>query len=293
MGSTALGKVMNTGRMRQARRGTAQFSYDEAQQAKAKVLEHWNYLDALSKRRFPKSENLAHEGLLYVLENLEANEWKRVRAWQGLGHFLPFITTLASRLLTNFTRERYGSLRKPAWLAEKRDLLWDTAYLLLVVEKWSRHEAIERLLLSEPPRERWFIEEVVRSIRERCQRRPPPIEQLTSIEAAVEEADTGSAPEEQLRIQDKEMLEAFWAYLQGDSVPITPRISELLARLKGCLHFTEEDRLLLKLRYQDGLTMTAIAKLLSLQGDPYKRLHKTLAQAREACQKAGLLLEDA
>jgi hypothetical protein len=39
----------------------------------------------LSKWRFPKSENLAHEGLLYVLENLEANEWKRVRAWQGLG----------------------------------------------------------------------------------------------------------------------------------------------------------------------------------------------------------------
>ena len=72
----AMEKVMSTDRRRQARRGTVQLSYDDAQQAKAKVLEHWIYLDALSKRRFPKSENLAHEGLLYVLENLEANGWK-------------------------------------------------------------------------------------------------------------------------------------------------------------------------------------------------------------------------
>src|ERR671919_851082 len=227
----AMEKVMSTDRRRQARRGTVQLSYDDAQQAKAKVFEHWNYLDALSKRRFPKSENLAHEALLYVIDNLKANEWKRVRAWQGLGYFLPFITTLASRLLTDFARTKFGYIRKPAWLAEKRDPFWDTAYRLLVVENYTRHEVIERLLLSEPPRERWFIEEVVRSIRARCQEKPPSMEQHTSIDAAPEEPDAGSAPEEQLRIKDKEMLEALWAYLQGDSVPITPRISELLERL--------------------------------------------------------------
>jgi hypothetical protein len=42
------------------------------EQAKAKVVEHWDHLDALAKRRFPKDENLAHEALLYVLKNLEA-----------------------------------------------------------------------------------------------------------------------------------------------------------------------------------------------------------------------------
>ena len=89
------------------------------EQAKAKVIEHWGHLDALAKRRFPKDENLAHEALLYVLKSLEADEWKRVCTWRGLGHFLPFITLLASRLLTDFTRTRFGHLRKPLWLKRK------------------------------------------------------------------------------------------------------------------------------------------------------------------------------
>jgi hypothetical protein len=134
-----MGKVMSTDKGVRHDAALSNFPMMTPEQAKAKVLEHWNYLDALSKRRFPKSENLAHERLLYVLENLEANEWKRVRAWQGLGHFLPFITTLASRLLTDFARTKFGYIRKPAWLAEKRDPLWDTAYRLLMLDQAAQH----------------------------------------------------------------------------------------------------------------------------------------------------------
>jgi hypothetical protein len=257
------------------------------EQAKAKVLEHWDHLNGLAKRRFPKDENLAHEALLWVLKNLEADHWRRVCRWRGSGHFLPFITTLASRLLTDFTRTKFGHLRKPVWLAEKGDPLWDTAYRLLMVENYARHEVIERLSLSEPQRERWFIEEVVTTIRTRCPREPQYREQST--EAGAEQADVELSPEEQLRIQDKEVLEVISAYLQGDNPSITPRISELLARLRKCLHLSEEDRLLLKLRYQEGLKMAAIVKLLNLQGDPYKRLNKLIAQLRKACQKVGLL----
>jgi hypothetical protein len=68
-----------------------------SEQAKVKVFEHWDHLNGLANRRFPKDENLAHEALLYVLKGLEADEWKRVRSWRGLGHFLPFITLLAAR----------------------------------------------------------------------------------------------------------------------------------------------------------------------------------------------------
>lgn len=45
------------------------------EQAKGRVFDHWSRLDDLCKRRFPNSENLAHEGLIYVLEQLEANDW--------------------------------------------------------------------------------------------------------------------------------------------------------------------------------------------------------------------------
>lgn len=83
-------------------------------EAKAKVLDHWHQLDALARRRFPKDSNLAHEGLLYVLKHLEAEDWRRVRAWQGSGQFLPFLSTLAARLLMDFSRAKFGHIRKPA-----------------------------------------------------------------------------------------------------------------------------------------------------------------------------------
>jgi hypothetical protein len=53
------------------------------EQAKAKVFEHWDHLDALARRRFPKDDNLAHEALLYVLKNLEeTDDWRRVCTWR-------------------------------------------------------------------------------------------------------------------------------------------------------------------------------------------------------------------
>jgi hypothetical protein len=262
-----------------------------SEQAKAKVFEHWGHLDALAKRRFPKDENLAHEALLYVLKGLEADEWKRVCSWRGLGHFLPFITLLASRLLTDFSRTKFGYIRKPGWLAEKGDPLWETAYRLFMVENYARHEVIERLSLGDSQRERWSIEEVVTTLRKRCQEEPWYMD--LSAEAQVEPIDEGSSPDELLRLQDKEMLEALWAYLQADDgSAITPRVAEIITRLKAYLRLTEEDRLLLKLYYQDGIKIKVIVKLLNLQGDPYKRIKKIIAQIQKACQKAGLLLSE-
>lgn len=107
------------------------------EQAKAKVFEHWKHLDALARRRFPRNENLAHEGLLYMLNKLEADEWKRVRAWPELGNFLPFVATLAARLLTDFARERFGHIRQPTWLTAKHDPVWEAAYSTASVDSIS------------------------------------------------------------------------------------------------------------------------------------------------------------
>lgn len=113
-------------------------------------------------------------------------------------------------------------------------------------------------------------------------------------DAGLEQADEGGGPDLELMIQDKEMVEALEGYLQGEADPdasVNLRVSELLARLRGFLHLTEEDRLLLRLRYRDGLTMSAIVRLLQLEGDPYKRINKLIAQLRKACQRAGYARE--
>lgn len=110
----------------------------------------------------------------------------------------------------------------------------------------------------------------------------------------VEPINEGSSPDELLGLRDKEMLEALWAYLQADDgAAITPRVAEIITRLRAHLRLTEEDRLLLKLYYQDGIKIKVIVKLLNLQGDPYKRIKKIITQIQKACQKAGLLLGEA
>jgi len=259
-----------------------------ADEAKRKVLEHWQRLDALAKRRFPKDENLAHEGLLYVMDRLEADGWRRVRAWQGLGQFLSFLTTLAARLLTDFTRMRLGHPRPPDWV--KENPLSYAAYRLLAVEHYAGHEAVEWLLGRYPERERWFIEEVVSTIRRKCRIESQPVE--SAHRGNMNPVDETGAPDAPLMIEDEEMSEALQAYLQEESEALTsPRVSQLLTRLREQLHLSEEDRLLLRLRFQDGLSIQSIVRLLHLQGDPYKRMNKLIAQLRRTCQRVGFYLE--
>ncbi|MCI0400071.1 MAG: hypothetical protein L0Z68_02040 [Gammaproteobacteria bacterium] len=264
------------------------------QEAKRKVLEHWQRLDALAKRRFPKDENLALQGAQYVMDGLEEDDWQRVREWQGKAEFLPFLVTVASRLLTDYYRKIVGHRRPPQWLDQKQDPLWDAAYRLLAVEHYPAHEAVEGLLCRYPERERWFIEEIVSTIRGKCRIESQPVERVELNNAHMDIVDESLAPDGQLIIKDKEISEALQAYLQGESeAPTSPRVSELLTRLREHLHLTEEDRLLLRLRFQDGLSIQAIARLLHLQGDPYKRMNKLIAELRGTCRRVGFYLEEA
>jgi hypothetical protein len=62
----------------------------------------------------------------------------------------------------------------------------------------------------------------------------------------------------------------------------------LLERLDRYIHLSEEDQLLLRLRYLKGLKMNTIVALLGLKGDGYKRVRKITEQLRFALQQAGL-----
>ena len=114
------------------------------------------------------------------------------------------------------------------------------------------------------------------------------------MEAAIDTTEGGSAPEAELSINDNEVLQVLEDYLEASTnphPPTDPRVAELLKRLDAQLNLPEEDRLLLRLRYVEGIKMSCIVQLLHLEGDPYKREHRVLRQVRAACQAAGLVPE--
>ncbi|MEK8015593.1 MAG: hypothetical protein VSS75_001910 [Candidatus Parabeggiatoa sp.] len=254
---------------------------------KKKVFEHWNHIDALTKRRFPDDQNRQLEASQYVLDALEADDWKKVRAFKG-DHFTAFLTTVTSRLLTDFWYKQFGKVRPNRWLSRQTDSLYQLAYQLLVKDRYGKYEAIEILVTRETTRERWKIQEVVEAVLANC-----PIKeayQTFSMDEGEGEnyADPCASLETKIQAGNEEALlevlsQSLNTVLNEDN---RLEINQWLAEISQFIRLTEEDCLLLKLRYQSGFTAKKMGTLLDLTGSQVdKRLKKILARLRETLDR--------
>lgn len=248
----------------------------------------WKRLESLARRRFPGNDALSQEALLYIVDELQRDDWKRVRAWQGQGRFATFVTVLATRLLSDFSRRKFGYIRKPRWLARESDPVWQAAYQLLVEERHPRQAALEILGLRYPERADWFIKQVVATVRARCRHCPLHDEPVASTDAELHPASPAAGPDQALEPGAAELADALRRCLDDCGAPPTQDVKALLGRLTPLIRLTEEDRLLLRLHYLDGLPLRRVAELLHLEADPYKRRRRLLEHLRTACRLAGL-----
>lgn len=260
--------------------------------AKQMVFDQWQFLNRLAERRFPNDDSMAQGALLFVLEKLETDQWKRIRAWEGQGAFHTFLAVLTARLMTDYSRSKYGHHRTPTWINRKNDTAWTKAYKLIVFQNYSRLDAIEILSISYRGRERWYFEDMVASILANNNRPARAIESQVPIEAVEDTSCNFQAPEEASSISEKSLLEAVIEYLSNDKGPQdneNHEIQRLLSLLNIELSMSEEDKLLLKMRYCDGMTISAITKSLNLKGDIYKRINKLIRHLTNACTQMGVL----
>jgi hypothetical protein len=263
----------------------------DEENAKQLVFDQWKFLSRLAERRFPKDDSMAQEALLFVLEKLETGQWKRVRAWEGQGAFHTFLAVLTARLMTDYTRSKYGHHRTPTWINRKNDTAWTKAYQLIIFQNYSRLDAIEILSASYRERQRWYFEEMVATILAKNNRPARVIESQIPIDA-VEDTSSYSVPEESFKISEKTLLEAVIEYLSNGEESLDQEdheVQRLLSLLNIELSMSEEDKLLLKMRYCDGMTISAITKALNLKGDIYKRINKLIRHLTNACTQMGVL----
>jgi len=253
--------------------GCGQAKRPTAEQAKAMFFAEWNRLESLCKRRFPNDDNLAHQGMDHIVQKLQADEWRRLRTWQGQGRFSTYLLTLAARLLTDYSRTRFGHVRMPAWLAKQSDPVWQQAYRLVVVKGYSRRDAVNWLATHTIGREAGFVEGVVAKIQGSCSRTDRDNANSVSLDEVSEPATLNTTPEAEMRITRNELLECLRQLLvapeDATDVP-SERIAILVERLRPLLRLSNEDRLFLRLRHIDGVKMREIVRLLHLKEDPCK-----------------------
>ena len=244
-------------------------SVDPASRGRALLEAHyhviWKKLHHLS-RRSGLPEHEAEEFRSWTLIRLVEDDYRILASWEGRSSLPTFLTVVLTNLMRDYRTHVWGKWRPTA--AAKRQ--GDAAVLLEQLcsrDGLSLDEAVERMQNHHGVSlSRAELEEITASLPRRMERRRVGEEELLRIpvdgrvESRVEDAER-SRTEEQLRVL------------------LTPLLRSLSA----------EDRLLLKLHYWDGLSMSAISPLL---GRPQRELYsvrdKCLKKIRRNLEAAGV-----
>lgn len=258
--------------------------------AKKLVFDHWNFMTSLARKRFPNDNDMGDQALSYVLDKLEEQEWQRVIGWDSCGSFATFLAVLVTRLMTDFVRMKFGYHRPPAWIKEKKDAIWQRTFKLCTVDKYERREAIELLCSITPEMSREEIEAMVNTVYSKCTKQA----RFSEGNIGIDQIEESSSEDDGLQdnINNKQLLEVLLEYIQSDVSSTDAiedsKIKELLSHLKSHINMSDEDRLLLRLRFCEGLKVNEISKMLHLESNLYKRINGLIDDLRNACHQCGL-----
>jgi len=254
---------------------------------KEQAMAHWEMINRLAVRRFG-DVSLAEEAALFVMDSLALNSWKRLQAHGGKGSFKSYIASVSWRLLEDFSRKRYGRVRAPLWI-QKLGGIWSLLFSLLCLERLSLSDSIENAFVRYPSLAKNSIEDDALTLLGRI----PQCGKQQGFEQEFDESrsldSSGRFPEQIVEKEEREHLFAalFGRLLGDDEGHTTPKKFSELFTGGLCLH--PEERLLLKLLYQDTVGVRQAGTMLGLNRDQVNgRVRRLLARLRQEFQNMGL-----
>ena len=250
-------------------------------------LAHWEQINRLAVRRFGAT-SLAEEAALFVMDSLAADSWRRLKEHTGKGSLKSYISSLSWRLMEDFSRKRFGRVRPPLWI-KKLGGKWPMLFALLCLQRLSLAEAVESLFSRFPAWEKEEIDEAALTILTRI----PHCGKQQGLEQRYEGdeggADAGGSPERLLEKDEQQHLfTAIFGHLVGiEGDCLMPE--SFTTVLREGVELLPEERLLLRLLYQDNVGVRQAGKLLDLNRDQVNgRLRRLLARLRNTFQEMGL-----
>ena len=250
----------------------ARLSTPQAGAAWTEFLRHYSSLILQVARRFESEEERVSECFLFACAQLSDTEFRRLRSFRpdGPAQFRTWLTAVVTNLCIDWRRKVSGRLRPIAAVAGLAELD-QLVYRLIFVRGMTRAHCLQSLTGRYPdltdagladinarlftlltPRQRWQL-----SARSRGSISLDELAQPDSDEVGLQPQEPGPGPDLLAAFeQERELVEAALAQLP-------PR-----------------QRLLLRLRYQQDLTLEEVARLARIP-DPY-RAHREIQAAVEA-----------
>lgn len=264
---------------------------DNSNYWKKQIVRHVDILEHLTRNRFPDA-NTADEAFLYVMKELEENDWRRVRNFKGRASFSTYLYSVMERLLEDFTRHKFGRLRPPAWIKAKGPL-WAEIYHRLCSERMS-------------------VADVKQSLSDFMEDRPSVIEEAAEIilseipgcgkyrePASDDSQDVDDFPSLNLSPDELFEMHEHISIMQAVFISVTEKngnfdspntkIGTLIQQFRSKLKLETKERLFLKTIYQAGQTVDEAGRLLGWNSNQaHGKLHRLKNRIQKAMKKTGL-----
>jgi RNA polymerase sigma factor (sigma-70 family) len=270
-------------------------------------------LDQLAAKRFGAG-GLAEEAGNYVIEQLSSDNWASLASFKGQCKPETYLHTITNNYLEEFSRKRFGRPRPPEWLKRQGEL-WVQVWKLVCLERQMMQSVVDHLS-GKTLREPGFIKHVITTIKARLpwcgesnreimletQDGPgdedfDPVDRLAHEQTPGDEISQNRFTNTLLMVaslfNDDPTEELFnETNIQHADTMASTSIEKLQA-LRERLNLTDEERILLRMVYQDGLKKTAVAKSLGMQEHlPGRILKRVLVRISEALQEVGIDMDE-
>jgi RNA polymerase sigma factor (sigma-70 family) len=225
------------------------------------------------------------------MERLESDDWRRVHEYKGNATFTTYITKVVSNLLLDFSDHKYGKFRPPVWI-KKMGALWEEAHRRLYRERMSKKDVEYSMTIGSPEdRDPGAVSEAIEVILAKipdCGKYRKGKIFVTDPDdlknrGPIQKTGANALPEEiNAALRYVSLQEALFPFLNRnnqntDAEPQQDNKLETAIR-SFCSHLdlSVEDRLFLKMVYQDGFKVKAAGKKLNFNESQVHKRHKRL-----------------
>jgi len=266
--------------------------------------------ERLANKRF-NNEALAGECVNYLIEKLSENEWQRCHSFKGRSKPTTFLYTLTSNLIEEFSRQKFGRPRPPTWL-KNQGQLWVNIWKAVCMERQLIPMVIDRFTQS-GLRQIEHIKHAIKVIKARipsCGQAGAGEFCSDNIEASSDDLNYHSQENSISTLFERHAASLYQVMIESilvDNVEqgilptnieesgreLSDELKQRLHVLRAALELTDQESLLLRMVYIEGLSKSASALALGLPPHQGGRIEKeSLNRIKTAMEQCNLTPSD-